>query len=47
MAKRKAGSQTCSLTPEHEMLGIDPISMRARGMRHTIGKLLTRSTTLL
>jgi hypothetical protein len=47
MAKRKVGSQTGSLTPDHEKLGIDPTSMCASGMRHTVGKLSTRATTLL
>jgi hypothetical protein len=31
----------------HEMTGIDPNSVRAGGVQHTVGKLLTRATTLL
>jgi hypothetical protein len=42
MAKRKVGSQIGSLTPNHKKAGIDPIPLRAGGMQHTIGKLLTR-----
>jgi hypothetical protein len=47
MAKRKVGSQTGNLTPDHKKSGINPTLMRARGMRHTVGKLSTRATTLL
>jgi hypothetical protein len=39
MAKRKVGSQTGSLTLDHEMSGINPIFMCASGMQHTVGKL--------
>jgi hypothetical protein len=35
MAKRKAGSQTGNLTPDHEKSGIDLTPMRASGVRHT------------
>jgi hypothetical protein len=47
--KEKLGvkSQTGSLTPDHEMSRINPISMRAGGVRHTVGNLSTRATTLL
>jgi hypothetical protein len=47
MTKRKAGSQTGNLTPNHQKLGINPTSVCASGMRHTDGKFLTRATTLL
>jgi hypothetical protein len=47
MAKRKVGSQTGSLTPDHKKLGIDSIPVCAGGVWHTIGKLLTRATTFL
>ncbi len=47
MAKRRAKSQTASLTPDHKKLGIDLIYLAAGGVRHTIGKLLTKATTLL
>jgi hypothetical protein len=47
MGKRRAGSQIRSLTPDHKKLGIDPILLCADGVRHTIGKLLRRATSLL
>jgi hypothetical protein len=47
MAKRKVGSQINSLTSDHQKLGIDPISLRADGVQHTVEKLLTRDTILL
>jgi hypothetical protein len=47
MAKRRAGSQTSNLTPDHEKLGIDPTPMCANGVRHTIGKLSMKATSLL
>jgi hypothetical protein len=47
MVKRKVGSQIGNLTRDHEKSGINPISLRAGGVRHTIEKLFTRATTLL
>jgi len=47
MEKRKGGSQTTSLTPDHQKSGIDPTPMRVRGVQHTIGKFLTKATTFL
>jgi len=47
MAKKRAGSQIGSLTPNQKKLGIDPIFVCADGVRHTIGKLLKMATTLL
>jgi hypothetical protein len=47
MAKRKAGSQTDNLTPDHGKSGIDSIPLRSGGVRHAVGKLLTRATTLV
>jgi len=47
MAKRKAGSRTANLTPDHKKLGIDPIYLAARGVPHIVEKLSTRATTLL
>jgi hypothetical protein len=47
MVKRKVGTQTNSLTPDHKKSGIDPMSLRAGGMQHAIGKLSMRDTTLL
>jgi hypothetical protein len=45
MAKRKAGSQIGSLTPDHGKSRIDPIPLRAGGVWHIIGKLLMKATT--
>jgi hypothetical protein len=47
MVKRRAGSQTGSLTPDHKKSGIDPTPVCAEGVRHTVGKLLRRATRLL
>jgi len=47
MAKRRAGSQTASLTPDHKKSGIDLIYLAARGVPHIVGKISTRATTLL
>ncbi len=47
MAKRRVGSQTASLTPDRKKSGIDPIYLSVDDVRHTVGKLLTRATTLL
>jgi hypothetical protein len=47
MAKRRVGSQIVSLIFDHKKLRIDPIYLCADDMRHTIGKLSTRATTLL
>jgi len=47
MAKRRVGSQTINLTPDHKKSGIDVIYLVVEGVRHTIGKLLMRATTLL
>jgi hypothetical protein len=47
MAKRRAESQIGNLTPDQKKSGIDPIHLAAEGVRHTIEKLSTRTTTLL
>jgi len=47
MAKRRVGSRTASLTPDHKKSGIDPIYLAAGSVPHIIGKLLTRTTILL
>jgi len=47
MAKRKAGGQIASLIPDQKKLGINPIYLAAKNVRHTIGKLSTKATTLL
>jgi hypothetical protein len=47
MAKRRAGSQIASLTPDQKKSGIDPIYLDADNVRYTVEKLLTRATTLL
>jgi hypothetical protein len=40
MAKRKVESQIGSLTLDHRKLRIDPIPLRAGGVRHVVGKAL-------
>jgi hypothetical protein len=47
MAKRKVGSQTGSLIPDHKKLGINLTPVRAGGVQHNVGKLSTRATTSL
>jgi hypothetical protein len=47
MAKRRVGSRIASLTPDHKKLGIDPIYLVAGGVPHIVGKLSTKTTTLL
>jgi len=47
MAKRRAKSQTTSLTLDHKKSRIDPIYLALDNVRHTVEKLLTRATTLL
>jgi hypothetical protein len=43
--KERVGNQTGSLTPDHGKSRIDLISLCAGGAQHTVGKLLTRTTT--
>jgi hypothetical protein len=47
MAKRKVRNQIGNLTPDHGKSGIDLIPLRASGVRHAVGKLSTRATTLV
>jgi hypothetical protein len=47
MAKRRAGSQIASLTPDQKKSGIDPIYLAADNVPHIVEKLSTRATTLL
>jgi hypothetical protein len=47
MAKRRAGSQIASLTPDHKKLGIDLIYLASGGMPHIVRNLSTKATTLL
>ncbi len=47
MAKRKVGSQTGSLTPNHWKLGINSTPMHAGRVGHIVEKLSTRITTSL
>jgi hypothetical protein len=47
MVKRRAGSQTGSLIPDHKKSRIDSIPVCAGGMRHTVGKLSRRATSSL
>jgi len=47
MAKRRAGNQIVNLTFDQKKSGIDSIYLVTKGVRHTIGKLSTRATTLI
>jgi hypothetical protein len=47
MAKRRVGSQTVNLIPDHKKSGINPIYLAVGGVPHIVGKLSTRATTLL
>jgi hypothetical protein len=47
IVERRVGSQTANLTLDHKKSGIDPIPVCADGVRHTVGKLLRRATSLL
>jgi hypothetical protein len=46
MAKKKAGSQIVSLTPDHKKSGIDLIYLAEGGIPHIVEKLSTRATIL-
>jgi len=47
MGKRRAGSQTGSLTPDHLKSGIDLFPTSDLSVRHGVGKISTRATTLV
>jgi len=47
MAKRRVRSHIANLTPDNKKSGIDPIYLLVGGVRHTVGKLSMRATTLL
>jgi hypothetical protein len=47
MGKRRAGSQTASLTPDHKKSGIDLISTCVGGVQHGVGKLSRRAIRLV
>jgi hypothetical protein len=47
MGKRRAGSQTGNLTPDHWKSGIDPLTTCVGGVQHVVGKILTRATILV
>jgi hypothetical protein len=47
MAKRKARGQTANLTPNQKKSRLDPIYLTLDNVRHIVGKLLTKATTLL
>jgi hypothetical protein len=47
MSKRRARSQTTNLTSDHKKSGIDLFLMSPQGVRHDVGKLSTRATTLV
>jgi hypothetical protein len=45
--RKKGRNQIGSLTPDHKKSRIDPISVCAGGVRHTVRKLLRRATSFL
>jgi len=47
MAKRKPESEIGNLIPNHKKSKIDPISVRANGMRYAVRKFLMKAKTLL
>jgi hypothetical protein len=47
MVERRARSQIDNLTPDHKKSGINPIPVCVDGVRHTVGKILRRATSLL
>ncbi len=47
MVERRVKSQTGNLTPDHKKSGINPILVCAGGVRHTVGKPLKKTTSLL
>ncbi|CAK9263538.1 unnamed protein product [Sphagnum jensenii] len=47
MGKRRAGSQTANLTPDHQKSGIDLFPTSEWRVRHGVGKISTRATTLV
>ncbi len=47
MSKRRAESQTGNLTLDHKKSRINSIPVCADGVRHTVGKLLRKDTSLL
>jgi hypothetical protein len=47
MGKRRGGSQTGGLTPDHKKLRIDPILTCVGAVQHGIGKPLKRATRLV
>jgi hypothetical protein len=46
MVKRRFESQIGNLTPGHKKSGIDPIPVCEDGVRHIVGKILRRATSL-
>jgi hypothetical protein len=47
MGKRKAGSQTANLTPDHKKSGIDLFPTSELKVQYVVGKILTRATSLV
>ncbi len=47
MGKRKAGSQTGSLIPDHKKSGIDLFATSELRVRYVVGKISTRATSLV
>jgi hypothetical protein len=47
ISKRRVGSQIGNLTRDHEKSGIDLFSTSDLSVRHGVGKISTRATTLV
>jgi hypothetical protein len=47
MGKRRAGSQTASLTPDHQKSVIDVLPTSELRVRDVVGKIWTRATSLV
>jgi hypothetical protein len=47
MGKRRAGSQTGNLTPDHQKSGIDLFPTSELRVRYVFGKMTTRATSLV
>jgi hypothetical protein len=47
MGKRRAGSETGSLTPDHKKLEIDLFATSELRVRYVVAKISTRATSLV
>jgi len=45
--QKKGRESNCQFDSNHKKSGIDPIYLAIRGVRHTVGKLSTKATTLI